>query len=195
MRFGVDELDESPGLPTVNAPGGSCGSLVHSYFKREVGSLARAQLHFGSCSSLPKPTSLAAQRGVRYEKKVLALLHKTFSNRILPGPLLSFDGGKRAYPDALLFARDSVCVVEVKFRHTGDAWYQLNKFYLPIVRTALPWFRVCGLEIVASYDPTQRLPQPTAFVNTADEAFTTREAFHPVMVLTERELRNDRGLG
>ena len=199
------------GLPTTLPGPTQAAPLVHSYFKREVGSVARAQLHFGEYSKLPKPTSQAAQRGLRYEKKVLSHLLKTFGNRLVAGPLFTFkeEGyyltgkghpyppARKAYPDALLFSSDyrAVCVVECKFRHTGDAWHQLNKFYLPIVRAALPWFRVCVLEVVASYDPSQRLPQPVAFVNDVNEAFATREAFHPVYVLTERELRNDRGLG
>jgi len=184
------------GLPTTLPGPTQAAPLVHSYFKREVGSVARAQLHFGEYSKLPKPTSQAALRGLRYEKKVLSLLGKTFGNRLMAGPLFSFDG-KRCYPDALLFSdvQGVLCVIEVKYRHTGDAWHQLNRFYLPIVRAALPWFRVCVLEVVASYDPSQKLPQPVAFVNEVNEAFATREAFHPVFVLTERELRNDRGLG
>lgn len=185
------------GLPT-DAPGlGQAAPLVHSYFKREVGSLTRAQFHIGQYSQLPKPTSLAAQRGLRYEKKVLSHLLKTFGNRLVAGPLFTFNSGKRAYPDALIFSEtwDAVCVVECKYGHRGDAWFQLNHFYLPIVRKALPWFRVCQLEICAAYDPGQRLPQPVSHLNNVNEAFATREAFHPVYVLTERELRNDRGLG
>lgn len=203
---GVDRRNElrAGNLPTTIAPvQGQAALPVHSYFKREVGSLVRAQIHFGSYSQLPKPTSPAALRGARYEKKVLALLDKTFGNRVLPGPLFTFQDATKsrphsAYPDALLFNKDftSCCIIECKFRHTGDAWWQLNRFYLPIVRRALPAFRIHTCEIVAGYDPGQRLPQPVAFVNDVDEVFETRDVFHPVLVLSERELRgaNDRCL-
>ena len=196
MRTGVDELERGVGLPKTNASGAPSGLLVHSYFKREVHSVAWAQLCWGDQPKLPKPANAAAKRGARYEKKVLSLLERSFGNRVLPGPLFCFDKG-RAIPDALLFSEDwkACCVVEVKFRHTGDAWHQLNRFYLPVVRRALPAFRICKLELVAGYDPYQSLPQPVAFLSNAEEAFATREAFHPVLVLTERELRNDRGLG
>ena len=161
LANGMDGVERGVNFPTPTA-GSPSGNPVHSYFKREVGPLARAQLHFGSYSQLPRPTSQAALRGVRYEKKVLGLLSKRFGDRLLPGPLFTFNGGKKAYPDALLFDESwrSVCVVEVKYRHTGDAWWQLNRCYLPIVRKALPMFRVCCLEVVAGYDPSQRLPQP-----------------------------------
>lgn len=198
MQLGVNQLESGTSLP--NATGPASGSLVHSYFKREVGQLARAYLQWGQCSQLPRPTSQAALNGARYEKKVLGLLSRSFSNRILPGPVFSFEqGGKklRAIPDALIFSQDfkSCCVVEVKLRHTGDAWHQLNKFYLPIVRAALPWARVCGMEITSSYDPFQHLPQQVSFVESAEQALATREAFHPVWILTARDLRNDRGMG
>lgn len=211
---GVDELERCAGLPT-NAAGVS-GRLVHSYFKREVGPVARATLELGVSARLPKPSSQAAQNGARYEKKVLDFLQKTFGNRLLPGPVFYFQEWneqdlinnypngvictlqpKRAIPDALLFSSDfrAVCVIEVKLRHTGDAWHQLNRFYLPIVKKALPWARVCALELTSQYDPFQRLPQEVAFVENAEQAFATREAFHPVMIVTARDLRNDRLMG
>ena len=200
-RIGVDRSAEglSPGSPTATLAEGpaAIAAPIHSYFKREAGPLVRAQLHFGQYSQLPRPASLASQRGVRYEKKVLRLLAQRFGDRLLPGPLFTFvsrnGSSQRCYPDALLFSEDwsTLCVLEVKYRHTGDAWWQLNRFYLPIIRLALPMFRVCAAEITASYDPAQRLPSPVAFVDSADEAFETREAFHCVYVLTERELKYD----
>lgn len=192
----VDGWKEEPGLPST-LPGSTDAAPVHSYFRREVGPLARAQLHLGQYSQLPRPTSHAALKGLRYEKKVLAFLLKRFGNRLVPGPLFTFseypNETKRAYPDALLFDFESraACVLEVKFRHTGDAWWQLNRFYLPIVRAALPMFRICGLEVTASYDPSQRLPQKVAFLDSLESVFETREVFHPLHVLTERELKHD----
>ena len=184
-------------LPTDAVGASSCGP-VHSYFKREVGAWVRAQLRLDQTARLPTPTSQAALNGVRYEKKVLALLTRTYPNRLLPGPVLELLGSTKtkAIPDALLFSEDflSCCIVEVKLRHTGDAWHQLNKFYLPIVRAALPWARVCGLEITSQYDPYQILPQQVSFVESAAQAFETREAFHPVWILTARDLRHDRGM-
>ena len=70
-----------------------------------------------------------------------------------------------------------------------------SRSYLPIVRAALPWARVCGLEVCSQYDPSQILPQQVAFVESADAALETREAFHPVWILTARDLRYDRGMG
>lgn len=196
---GVNRVERGADFPTPTA-GPSSGNPVHSYFKREVGPLARAQLHFGSYSQLPRPTSQAALRGVRFEKKVLLLLSKRFGNRLLCGPLFSFQDAMKsrnqsAYPDALLFDEKwkSLSIVEVKYRHTGDAWFQLD-FYRKIVQKALPMFRVCTLEICASYDPSQRLPKEVAFLDNPEGVFETREVFHPLHVLTERELKNDRGL-
>ena len=169
--------------------------VVHSYFKREVGALAGAHAQFGQVLKQPASTSPTAQRGIRFEKKVLGFLTSTFGIRFSPGLPFAFQElcGKhgRAVPDGLLFSPDwrSVTVIEVKLRHTGDAWFQLNKFYLPIVRRAFPALQVSGLEICALYDPVQRLPQPVSFVRCASEAEGLRSAFHPVMVFTEREAR------
>ena len=206
--IGVDRSAEglSPGSPTATLAEGPAAiaapihptqlapqAPIHSYFKREAGPLARAQLHFGQYSQLPRPASRAARRGVRYEEKVLRLLTNRFGNRLVAGPLFTFNNNQRIYPDALFFSKawDSVCVIEVKHTHRGDGWHQLNRCYLPVVRKALPMFRVCGLEVVATYDPSQRLPQPVAFINEIEDAFETREVFHPLHVLTERELRYD----
>jgi hypothetical protein len=102
LANGVD-MGEQPGLQT-NAPGCSIAAPVHSYFKREVGLVTRAQLHFGQYSKLPRPTSPAAQRGVRYEKKVMRLLERRLGNRLVPGPF-NLNCNQRCFFDVLHFPK------------------------------------------------------------------------------------------
>lgn len=165
------------------------------WFKREVGALREAHAQFGQLPRQLAPTSAAAKKGLRFEAKVHGFLQQTYADRFIRSLPFGFSpyAGKpgRAIPDGLLFSGDwrSVCVVEIKLRHTADAWHQLNQFYLPIVRRAWAGIRVSGLEVCAYYDPGQKLPQEVAFVNSAEAALETRECFHPLMILTEREIR------
>lgn len=97
---------------------------------------------------------------------------------LLPGPVFAFTGVEngrmrsgRAIPDFILidFSLSWILIGEVKLRHSADAWYQLNNFYIPIVRRALPGFYVSGLEICKYYDPDVRLPERVQFVSKAVE--------------------------
>ena len=90
--------------------------------------------------------------------------------------------GRSAIPDALIFDRDTLLVVEIKLRHSADAFHQLERFYLPIVRKALPHFRVVPLEIVHFYDPRVRLAKPQLILKEPSEAFSLRSHVHPVLI-------------
>lgn len=53
-----------------------------------------------------------------------------------------------------------ITVLEFKYQHTSDAWWQLRKLYLPVVSTAFgfDWeYSVC--EVVKWYDPSTAFPE------------------------------------
>lgn len=158
----------------------------HSLFKRKLRDLEHAFIAWGQEAQMPRPRGAAAREGIRYERRVLAgLLSRFGDRRVLPGPLIHFvDAGQRscAIPDALVFSPDftKVAVVEVKLRHRVDAFYQLNSFYLPIVRLALPTLHVGSLEVCCYYDPAIQLPVPCRMVNSIDWSFNPGGG-HPVL--------------
>lgn len=45
------------------------------------------------------------------------------------------------------------CIVEVKLSWTSDAWWQLKRIYLPVLKAAHPEVEFRTLVICASYDP------------------------------------------
>jgi hypothetical protein len=168
-----------------------------SYFKRYVSSVASAQICFGAVANLPKPKGAAARLGVRFEKRVVSALSKRFGGRFAAGLPISFceiSGGfyqrpSTAIPDGLLLSADrrSICIIEVKLRHREDAWSQLNRFYLPILRKVTgDSFFLRTLEICAYYDPGVRLPAKKEVLVDIEEAFTYGPSTHPVLIWERR---------
>lgn len=106
--------------------------------------------------------------GIRYEKKVHEYLLSFYGDRYLPSPWLKFfaEGKWRwCQPDGLLLdlIRGKIVIVEVKYQHTSDAWWQVQHLYLPVLQKIFPeklWgFEFC--EVVKWYDPDTPFPVKT----------------------------------
>lgn len=76
-------------------------------------------------------------------------------------------GGRRRYcqPDILLLDYQNKCavVVEVKLRWTPDAWWQLQRLYIPVLQRALSDWILIPLCITKSYDPAIPVPEEVRF--------------------------------
>lgn len=127
---------------------------------------------FAAVSRLPR--NAARKNGVKYERQAQEYLDAAYSGQYLPSPWLKFrcrgEGAARyCQPDGLLFdwARHSVLVIEIKYRHTPEAWGQVNDLYLPVLRKLFErcqyQFRRC--EMVRWYDPAVAVPGPYAMVS------------------------------
>lgn len=165
------------------------------YFKRQVQDVTKAAIHFGEKPNLPKPKGNAQKAGHRFEKQVLDSLQKNFTDRLIFGVPLSFQesGSKNGFyqrpstaiPDGLLLSRDKriLLIIECKLRHSTDAWFQLNRFYLPILRRAVGNSLILrALEICKYYDPGVRLPEVKKLVLRVEDAFTITGNSHPVLI-------------
>lgn len=104
--------------------------------------------------------------GVRYEKKVQAYLLSTYAEKYVDSPWLRFySGGKWRWcqPDAVMFdvPRGVITIIEIKYQHTADAWWQVKQLYYPVLRVLFPerlWsFEFC--EVVKWYDPSVPFPE------------------------------------
>ena len=169
-------------LPAVaRADTARVDEVSHPYFKRRLeGSLLSARVAWGRSAPVPKPQSAAAKRGLSYERKVLKTLEGNFPRRFIAQLPFTFRTQAKtgwAIPDGLLFDFDRrlVLLLEIKYTHGADAWWQLHKFYLPIVQEALPSHRIIPVEICRTYDPAVRLPKAPLLLTGLEEAFEARE--------------------
>lgn len=170
--------------------------ISHPYFRRELrNALRRATPAFGSSLPASKGSNPAARRGLRFEAKVTGALAAAYGSRFISQLPFFFEEemgadlrpGQRgkAVLDGLLFSPDwrAACLIEIKLRHSGDAWWQLNRFYRPIVDRAFGGaFELHHLEIVQNYDPRVRLPNPQSVLLDLDEVWGLRPHFHPVLI-------------
>ena len=108
----------------------------------------------------------ARASGVRYEKKVHSYLSETYPEEYVIAPWVRFHsrGGTKALycqPDALL--------LEIKIKHTADAWWQVRRLYLPVVQHifGLDWAYI-AVEITKWFDPHTKFPERFEFVDPAD---------------------------
>lgn len=177
--------------------GTGSNSVSHPYFVRKLKRPLLSASFRPYADRASRGSSPAAKRGLRFEAKVLRGLEKTYGvKHFIPHLTFVFEEemgadcrpGQRgtAIPDGLLFSSDfrQVLLLEIKLRHSGDAWYQTNRFYRPIVQKAFGnLVEVIPVEIVHLYDPRVKLPVPQAPLRRLDEAFGLRPHFHPVLIL------------
>lgn len=170
-------------------------SISPTYFKRTVktSDLAWATIDFGAKVNLPRPKAAAAKLGLRFEGKVLASLQKKYLQAFTTGVPISFQRKhgefyqrpETAIPDGLLIQESSktLLVVEIKLRHSVDAWSQLNRFYLPLLRGVFGNSLVLRtLEICRFYDPGVKLPVEKELVLSLEEALKVKGEKYPVLI-------------
>lgn len=116
----------------------------------------------------------AQKAGLAYQRKVEAFLGDCAAagnvRGVVCAPWFHFvdDGGQRRYcqPDILLdLPNFAQAVCEIKLRWTSDAWWQVRKLYLPVLRSVYPHRELFPLVICRSYDPAIRIPEEVALVD------------------------------
>lgn len=122
---------------------------------------------FALASTRGRRAAVAA--GIRYERKAQAHLASSYPLAYAPGPWLRYcearsDTPRYCQPDGLFLdlARGICTIVEIKLKHTADAWWQLRRLYEPVMRQlfrSAPWDFAC-LEVVRWYDPATAFPEP-----------------------------------
>lgn len=114
-------------------------------------------------------------QGVRYERKVHEHFCKLFGEAYVASPWIKFksDVDERwrwCQPDALYFdlAAGRIVILEVKYQHTSDAWWQLRQLYAPVLRSMFPYdlWRIQCCEVVKWFDPATAFPERVEMVPT-----------------------------
>ena len=168
-------------------------SISPTYFKRKVDRVAWAALDFGSTHQMPKVRKASAKAGLKFEDKVCKELQAAFGPRFARAVPISFQEEHShsfsrpafAIPDGLLLSGDgrSLLCIEIKLRHSSDAWFQLNRFYLPILRRVVGnSLRLFGAEICLHYDPAARVPVEKTIVSKLEDAFKADPKMHCVLL-------------
>ena len=107
-------------------------------------------------------------QGVRYERKVHEYLAQLAGPAYLPSQWFRFGVAGEArwcQTDGLILdARKGLAtILEIKYQHTPDAWFQLRELYEPVVRFCLGnHWDLRLVEVVKWYDPTTFFPERIA---------------------------------
>lgn len=138
---------------------------------------------------VPRGSRRSAQgRGVRYERKAQNYLTE-LTDYYIQSPWFKFysRGAARALyccPDGLLVnpSRGVITIVEIKLKHTADAWWQVRNLYEPVVRhffqtPAFDW-RYAFCEVVKFLDPSTTFPEDYSMVPDPDTIVPNRWGVH-----------------
>lgn len=115
--------------------------------------------------------------GMKYENAVQEHFATIYPGQYTPGPWLYFKGAggtKWCQPDGLIFdlTAGTIILVEIKYQHTTDAWWQLRRLYEPVLRALFPaqLWTFHTLEVVKWYDPEVLWPEPTRLLSNPIDA-------------------------
>lgn len=116
---------------------------------------------------------------MKYEQQVQEHFLDLMPDKYVPGPWLYFNGEhgvQWCQPDGLIvdLRGGKIVIVEIKYQHTTDAWWQMRHLYLPVLQHIFPeslWdFKL--LEVVKWFDGMLQWPEQV------------RPVAHPLDVLT-----------
>ena len=107
-----------------------------------------------------KPTA-AQLAGLRFEKEALSFLCSSFPGLFVPRPWFRYmvtgeNDVRWCQPDGLLFSPRTglITIVEVKIRHTNDAWRKLSGLYSAVTGAIFPphLWQIALCEFTRMYD-------------------------------------------
>jgi len=118
-----------------------------------------------------KPKGRKAQ-GVRYEQRAHAHFRDLYGERYIHSQWFQFQEAglnpRYCELDGLLIRpkQGRLILLEMKYSHTANAWWQTRKLYSPILRFLFPaelWeLSVC--EVTKWYDPAVAFPEPAHLI-------------------------------
>jgi hypothetical protein len=104
--------------------------------------------------------------GLKYERRVHEHFLAEYPGLYTPGPWMYYKGThgvKWCQSDGLIFdfERGAIILIEIKYQHTTDAWWQMRRLYEPVLRELFPpaLWTIHALEVVKWYDPQVPWPE------------------------------------
>lgn len=113
---------------------------------------------------------VAKAAGLRYEAAVKKYLRKELS-LVQFGVWWGYSddlGWRKCQMDGLVEVNGVFTIIEVKGRHTSDAWWQLRRLYEPVLRS-LGVEKINLLEVCRSFDPAVAFPEEVELVGDVKE--------------------------
>ena len=112
------------------------------------------------------------RQGILYERRVHDYLTARYGRMYIRSPWLRFRGFRArqwrdCQPDGIIYDLQAlhVSIVEVKLRHTAQAWWQLRKLYEPVIAGLFgPDVQTAVCEVTKSFDPHTQFPEPIRLV-------------------------------
>jgi len=107
-------------------------------------------------------------QGMKYEKRGHEYFQGLYGDFYISNPWFVFQeeetpAPRWCQPDALLFnpAQGKIHILEFKYQHTSDAWWQLRQLYFPVIRSLFPahLWDIALCEVVKWYDPAVTFPE------------------------------------
>lgn len=127
-----------------------------------------------------------AREGLKYEKLVHKEFDKRYSSSYVPSLWLEYETALDSYlhrcqPDGLLFnfPAGKIIVIEIKLKHTKQAFFQLRNLYLPVLAKMFPpnLWELVPCEVVKWFDPNTPFPIPVQLCRDPSYA-TNGKKFH-----------------
>jgi hypothetical protein len=123
----------------------------------------------------PKWVHEASERtkkaGVRFERRVLAVLKAQYGDLLEVNPWFMFQEGRETRycsPDAILHLKRPI-VLEIKHSHCTKAFFQLHELYIPVASSFFGHgFR--AVEVVKWYDPRIDFPGAIELIASIEKA-------------------------
>ena len=115
-----------------------------------------------------RPSGARQRQGLKYEASVHQKLEQTFELSYFPGVWFKYEGPgddiRYCQVDGLIVSSSRRCItlVECKYSHTPDAYWQMENLYVPVLRA---WLRDAGewsistVEVVKWFDPATACPR------------------------------------
>ena len=105
-------------------------------------------------------------QGNRYERKLSERLEDEFQERWVPGPWIQYQllEGRTGFaqPDGLIInlKEGKLTIVEAKYQHCVEAYFQLIGKYLPLAEVLFPkeMWEIAVVEVVKWFDPAVVFP-------------------------------------
>lgn len=131
--------------------------------------LMRFPPHFGGRKNRP---SVAQRLGIRYERRAQEYLLELFPDTYVPSPWVAFrlNGEpmlRFCQPDGIVIDIPSgrVLLIEIKLRHTPEAYTQITGIYEPVLTKLFPGWEIRHVEMTRWYDPHTYFPVPVQLVS------------------------------
>ena len=126
--------------------------------------------------ALHRPRRTGARRlGQKYESRAQAHFQSQYGERYLANPWIKYQnetGLRWCQPDGLLFdiVNGRIVIVEIKYNHTSDAWWQLRHLYVPIVQVLFSDFEIRICEVCKWYDCAVVFPESITLMRAIEYA-------------------------